>query len=402
MDLALHAVSDAGRDFVARCERHEAEFFARAARHDREGSFPVGNVADLVQSGVTRATVPSELGGLGVIPLRDHVAGMSRLGRGDGSTAIAMNMHLWRAWMAARAWRAARLAGDSVQEEAQAALLRQVASGKIIAVLSSENGAGILHPMTEAARDGEGWRLNGRKAFATGSPTADLLACRFRVKGEDGEYRSASALVPTDTPGVEIVGNWDALGMRASGSHDVVFTNCLVPSVAIDASGRWGEMTPNYMLATFSGVIGLVAAFLGIAEAAREIVLRQIAARGRAGVPAVRHLVAEMEIDLAAARALLERAATNADALLEAHPGAVPEQSLRQMVGDFQGAKHFATRKAIDVVDHAMTLSGGSGYTSANPLSRLYRDVRAGPFMQPFAPIEALDLIGRIVLGEPV
>lgn len=123
---------------------------------------------------------------------------------------------------------------------------------------------------------------------------------------------------------------------------------------------------------------------------------------GRGDRPAVRHLVAEMEIDLAAGRAMLERAAANADALLDAYPAAIPAEALRPVVKDFQAAKHFVTRRAIEVVDHAMTLSGGSGYVSANPLSRLYRDVRAGPFMQPFSPIEALDLIGKIALDLPV
>jgi alkylation response protein AidB-like acyl-CoA dehydrogenase len=181
-----------------------------------------------------------------------------------------------------------------------------------------------------------------------------------------------------------------------------VFDGCFLPSVVIDTSGRWGEMTPAYMLATFSGVVGLVAGFLGIAEAARRLALRQVTARGRGDRPAVRHLVAEMEVDLASARATLERAAANADALLDAHPAAIPVEALRPVVKDFQAAKHFVTRKAIEVVDHAMTLSGGSGYTSASPLSRLYRDVRAGPFMQPFSPVEALDLIGRITLDLPV
>jgi alkylation response protein AidB-like acyl-CoA dehydrogenase len=351
---------------------------------------------------VTAATVPAELGGLGVASLRDHAAGMSRLGRGDGSTAIAMNMHLWRVWMAARAWRAARLAGDAAQEEAPAALLRSVAAeGRIIAVVSSEPGGAGLRPMAEAVRDGEGWRLNSRKAFGTGSPVADLLNVRFRVKDEEGAYRMATALVPADAPGVAILGNWDALGMRASGSHDVVFADCRLSAVVIDTSGVWGEVTPNYMAPATSGVLGLVAVFLGIAEAARAVALERIRARGRGESPGIRHLVAQAEIDLLAARAVVERVAARLDAVFEAHPGSVPAEAMRLLLMEFQAAKHLVTRKAIAVVDHAMTLSGGAGYLSANPLSRLYRDVRAGPFMQPFSPVEALDLIGGIALDLP-
>jgi alkylation response protein AidB-like acyl-CoA dehydrogenase len=334
--------------------------------------------------------------------MRDYCSGMNRLGRGDGSTAIATNMHLWRVWMAARAWRAAKITGDKAQEETLGAFLREVALGHIIiAILSTETGAGILHPMAEAVRDDNGWRLSGRKAFATGSPVATHLGVRIRFKDAEGNYRSGSAFVDPHATGVRVLNNWDALGMRASGSHDVIFEDCFIPEGGLTDGGPWGELTPGYMLASFTGVIGLVASFLGIAEAARDIVLRQIASRGRGDRPAVQHLIAEIEIDLAAARAMLERSAMTMDSVLDAHPVSIPLDELRSVVKDFQCAKHLVTRKAIDIVDRALTVSGGSGYVSANPLSRLYRDVRAGPFMQPFSQIEAFELIGKITLGVP-
>jgi alkylation response protein AidB-like acyl-CoA dehydrogenase len=403
MDLALQPVSDAGRALVLLCERHEAEFFARASQHDRDGSFPEENTADLIKSGVIAATVPSEFGGLDVMTLRDQVAGMNRLGRGDGSTAIAVNMHLWRVWIAARAWRAAKATGDTGQTEALAAFLSEVSSGRrIMSSLATEYGHDLLHPMTEAVRDGEGWRLNGRKGFATGSPVATHLGVLLRFRDADEAYHSGTGLVERSNPGVKLVSNWDALGMRGSGSHDVIFENCFLPKGAVTDGGPWGELTPRLMFIAFTNPMGLVAAFLGIAECARAIALQQIMARGRAERATIQHLVAEMEIDLAAARAVLERCAACADALLEAYPVIIPTDDLRAIVADFQCVKHFVTRKAIDIVDHAMTVSGGAGYMSANPLSRLYRDVRAGPFMQPYSPIEAFELIGKIALGLPV
>src|SRR3954469_23149461 len=160
MDFPFQPFSEAGTSFVGLCESHEQDFFSRAVKNDCEGRFPDENTADLISSGVMAATVPAELDGLGVVSMRDYCSGMNRLGRGDGSTAIATNMHLWRVWMAARAWRAGRVTGDKAQEETLGAFLREVALGHIvIAILSTEPGAGILHPMAEAVRDENGWRL---------------------------------------------------------------------------------------------------------------------------------------------------------------------------------------------------------------------------------------------------
>ena len=402
MDFPLQPVSEAGRKFVALCEAHEQAFFSRADENDPGGMFPRENIEDAIKSGVIAATVPEELGGIGVVSLRDHAAGMTRLGRGDGSTAIALNMHLYRVWGIARAWRAARITGADVQAAALGAFLQDVAAGRsIISVLLTESGTDLLHPMTEATRHGDGWLVSGHKTFSTGVPAANLLGVTFRMKDEQGDYRTANAYVRKDNPAVDIRNNWDAVGMRGSGSHDVVFKDCFVPNSDVTDLGPWGELTPRFLLASIAGVMGLAAAFLGIAEAARNIALKTLAARGQASRYAIRHLVAEMEIDLATARATLERAAAHADALLEGNPVIVPLDDLQHVAKDFQCAKWFVTRKAVDIVDRALTASGGSGYLSRNPLSRLYRDVRAGPFMQPFSPNEAFDFIGGITLGQP-
>jgi L-evernosamine nitrososynthase len=115
---------------------------------------------------------------------------------------------------------------------------------------------------------------------------------------------------------------------------------------------------------------------------------------------AIQHLIAEIEIDLAAAGAVLARTATIADAVFSQHPaGRMPLGELHELIKDFQCTKWFVNRKAIEIVDRALTASGGAGYLNTNFLARLYRDVRAGPFMQLFSPNEAFEYIGKVTLG---
>jgi alkylation response protein AidB-like acyl-CoA dehydrogenase len=153
--------------------------------------------------------------------------------------------------------------------------------------------------------------------------------------------------------------------------------------------------------------MGLVGAFLGIAESARNYIVEVVKTRrkGSSGHTlaerhAIQHTIAEIEIDLAASRAMLSRTAVLADAFYGRHSaGSEPFDEQHQLMKDFQCTKHFVTRKAIEIVDRALTASGGAGYLSKDPLSRLYRDVRAGPFMQPFSPNEAFEYIGKVTLG---
>jgi alkylation response protein AidB-like acyl-CoA dehydrogenase len=98
---------------------------------------------------------------------------------------------------------------------------------------------------------------------------------------------------------------------------------------------------------------------------------------------------------------MVARTGTTLDAFLTSHGlGPLPMDELHEVMKDFQCTKWVVTRQAIEVVDSALTLSGGAGYLTKSPLSRLYRDVRAGPFMQPFSPNEALEYIGKVSLGQ--
>jgi alkylation response protein AidB-like acyl-CoA dehydrogenase len=239
------------------------------------------------------------------------------------------------------------------------------------------------------------------------SPAATLMEVTCRVHDTHGQYRRAMASVPRGTPGMHIAHNWDALGMRGSGSHDVEFIDCFVPQTALVDGGPWGVWTEGFLASNMAFAMGLCGAFLGLAEAARDYVVCTVKARRQsADGPllaeryAVQHAIADIEVDLAAARAMLARTMTLADGLFQAYPaGSVPMAELHEVMKDFQCAKLVVTRNAVTIVDRALTVFGGAGYLSKNLLSRLYRDVRAGPFMQPFSPNEAYAYIGRVTLG---
>lgn len=407
MDFQLAPLTGPGARLVKLAEQHAADFATRADQHDREGSFPFENIEALRTSGVMAACVPVDLGGLGVESVHDYVLGINRLGRGDGSTAIAANMHIFRPWWMTWHWRAAKVDGNQQLVDRFEPILRRIGAGQlVICGLISEPGTDLLHPLVEATRTDDGWLLNGHKIFGTLSPAAQLMDVACRAREADGGSRRLLARVSSGSPGIQIMNNWDALGMRASGSHDVVFKDCFVPdSDVVDTGpwGRWGEpVTASNLVIT----LGLVAAFLGIAEAARDLIVQMVKTRRKAPSGrllaerhAIQHTVAEIEIDLAASRAMLARTAMAADGFFRRHaPGRVPMDELHHLMKDFQCTKWVVTRRAIDIVDRALTASGGAGYLSKSPLSRLYRDVRAGPFMQPLSPNEAFEYIGRVAL----
>jgi alkylation response protein AidB-like acyl-CoA dehydrogenase len=317
-------------------------------------------------------------------------------------------MHIVRGRRLTRTWRTATAAGQTQQAEQAAALLRQIGAGQVVlCAVASDPGTDVLHPQVTATQTDGGWLLNGRKIFATLSPAAQLLDVTCQVQPGQGQLRWAGATVPSGSAGVEIQPTWDALGMRASGSHDVVFTNGFGPEEAFAEIGLWGEWTEPVLFHGLGAALGLVGAFLGIAEAARDLIVALATTRrkgpsGRtlAERAAIQHTIAEIEMDLAASRAVLSRTAILADAFLQQYPlGSAPLDAFHQVMKDCQCTKWVVTRKAIDIVDCALTASGGAGYLNTSPLARLYRDVRAGPFMQLFSPNEAIEYIGKVTLG---
>jgi alkylation response protein AidB-like acyl-CoA dehydrogenase len=209
------------------------------------------------------------------------------------------------------------------------------------------------------------------RSAATPKRWLGARACCERLRAPDraAPHRMGFAFIPVGSPGVTPQNDWDALGMRASGSQSIVLDDCRVPAGSVQLVGNWGEWNAGVLMGRTLGNVTLLGAFLGIAERA-------------------------------AARAVLESATCDIDALLSR--GDSPDLATAHgCMRDYQCAKWTVNQSAIRIVSRAMDVCGGGAFMSGHELSRLYRDVRAGPFMQPFSPSEAREYIGQIALDRP-
>jgi alkylation response protein AidB-like acyl-CoA dehydrogenase len=406
MDFQLESVTERGASFVELAEKHAVEFAPGADRHDRDGTFPTEQWDALGRSGFLAATVPADLGGGGVATVADLVAGIGRLARGHPAVAIGAAMHSTALWYFAR-----RYAGpggppdDDVRARIRLLLRACVRRPVVACVALSERGGSIARPRTAATPDGDGYRLEGRKSFCTNSPAATLFLVSVRVAAPAGPDRFGFAVVGRDTAGLAVLENWDALGMRASGSGDVVLDGCRVPRASVLDVGALGTLPAAVLPLTMVGALLLAAAFLGVAEQAQSAAVDGARRAPPSGAPprsargTVQTLVAENEVELAGSRALLARAAAVLDDRLPTLEAEAGQRVLDGLMKEVQCASLGTRRSAVAVVDRALTISGGAGYLSSDLLSRLYRDVRAGPFMQPFSALDAYEYIGRVRLG---
>jgi alkylation response protein AidB-like acyl-CoA dehydrogenase len=399
--LELAATTDEGVRLVHLAETLARELAARAPQHDREATFPHESVDALKRAGYFTAPIPAEFGGLGVTSVHDCVVASTRLARGDASVAIGVNMHLVIVLNIVRRWQAA----EGRRAKAFAASLHAIArDGVIMAAAISEHGQDLTRPATKATRIDTGWRIDGRKAFCTGSPAATVLHAAVSYTDDDGVERYGYVAVPPDAEGVEIHGDWDALGMRASGSHSVTFAGVELPGAAIRGGFVAGD-AEAYMDRNLVAGLFHASASLGIAEAAAESSTAALATRERAARESLdaaegsepdartRILVAENAIELGAARATLSRAAALVDE---------SRADLVTLFAQTQAAKAFVSEASARIVDRALAASGGAGYLNGHPLARAYRDVRAGSFMHPLGANRAYDFLGDVALGREV
>ena len=400
MPLELTARTEPGERLVALAERLADEIAPSAAAHDRDGSFPFESFAAVKESGYFTAPIPDELGGLGVTSVHDVLVGSSRLARGDAALTLGVNMHLVYLLNVVRRWQIAVAADDERRAGAFAATLEQIArDGTVFAAAGSEAGQDLTRPATTATRTSDGWIVSGRKVFCTMAPAADVLYTAVTYTDAGGRELYGYAMVPRDAAGVVVHDDWDALGMRASGSASVSFEDVPLPSAALRGGFPVGDAV-EYMERNLTAGLFHTAAALGIAEKAYSSAAARLT-RVIDVDPRAQMLAAESLVDLSAGRALFSRAA----ALIDEHHVRNPTSTgtpmeVTDLFAEAQSAKAFISDAGVRIVDRALALSGGAGYLNGSPLARAYRDVRATAFMHPLGSNRAYAFLGELAAGR--
>ncbi len=393
--MQLRARTKNGSLLVELAEELAEQFHEEVGRRDRDGRYVEEHLRTLAERGWLAAPVPEELGGRGVSSVHDLLVATSRLARGDAATAIGVSMHVMVVVNQVVRYLAAT--GDD-RAALGAAIEAFAAERRVMAAAISEPGQVLTRPSTTATAIDGGWRIDGRKIFCTMSPAADVLLASVVMSTPSGE-RYGYVAVPAQAPGVTVHDDWDALGMRTSGSNSVSFDGVRVGPSALMGSFRIGSLAGFASRNLPAGAFHAAAA-LGIAEAAHERVLRSL--RGRAEVDASsRALVADDETDLHVARAALARAGDVVDVHFEEHRGRAGDEDVLDVFGEVQAAKVAVGAAAMRVVDRSLLLSGGSGYRAGSALARAVGDVRALMFMNPLSTTRATTFLAERALGLP-
>jgi alkylation response protein AidB-like acyl-CoA dehydrogenase len=351
---------------------------ARADATSDEDNYVADNVALLKTSGLVEAAVPRELGGGGADV--DELAAMLRtLAYRCGSTGLAFSMHTHQVAIPAWRWQHQKVA-------AVEPLLKRIAGERIM--LLSSGGSDWIGGSGKAEKTGDGYRVTARKVFTSGAPTGDILMTSAVLDTEEGPTVLHFG-IPMSSPHVKVLDTWRTLGMRGTGSHDVLIEGHVVPEAGIAARRKAGEWHPLFHLISTIAFPLVYAVYLGVAESARDIAIG-LAKRKTPGHHAV-HLAGRMETELAAAR--LAHESMLAAARLNAPSAETVNQVMigRQLVG----------RHAIAAVEYAMELAGGAGFYRSAGLERRFRDIQAARY-HPLQAGPQAQYAGAMALGLPV
>jgi len=345
------------RDSAARLAR--GQFAARAAHWDRTLQAPLENLKPLAEAGLAGITIAEAYGGSGATILHAVVA-MEQIARVCPVTSAFILANCT----------AAELIGQFGTEDHRRRYLPPMAAGEQIgcwAMTEPEAGSAANDMTTRAVTQGEHFRITGTKCFITRAAIASFYVTFARVGDTAGSRGIAAFIVEKGDPGVRL-GRLDVhMGLRGGASAELVYEDCVVPaSRMIVAPGSFGRIMKGLNQARVLNptmCLGIAAEALDLAVAyARE---RKAFGREIGRFQGIQWMLAEMGVKVETMRTMIYRAA----ALLARGAGEGPHVAAM--------AKLYAGRAAFEVVNDAMQIHGGYGYSTDLPLERMLRDVRA-------------------------
>ncbi len=359
---------------------------ATAEHYDRTAEFPWAALKAVHDAGILTLGVAPDYGGR-ELRITELARVLQALGQGDPSvallTAMTVFQHLQQARL--RKW-PDDLYRKVVRESLQRPLLLNAVRSE--PELGTPTRGGL--PATTVARTSAGWLVNGRKSYATGAEGLDYHMVWSATT--DDEPLVAHAVVPGDAPGIEVIRTWDHLGLRASSTHDVVYTNVEIPA----ENFRGAPVAQATAEAAGFGTAGIaiIALYVGVARAAQEFFVafareRVPTALGRpiATTERIQTVAGEIEAQLIGAEEILYGLAARIDA---GDQEAAPRAGV---------AKLLVTRSITGAVQAAVAALGNPALTRRHPLERHFRDIQCCRVHPPQDDI-ALLTAGRRTLGS--
>jgi alkylation response protein AidB-like acyl-CoA dehydrogenase len=351
-------------------------FAERARAYDVDDRFVAENYRDLKAQRMFSLAVPSALGGGGA-SLADVCEVIRELAHYCPSTALAYSMHTHL--VAANVFK--HLRGDTPP------LLAKIAEREL--VLVSTGASDWVNSNGVATRVEGGYRINGRKVFASGSPAADMLITSIASQGEPEGPSVLHFPLPLASEGVRVLDDWHTMGMRGTGSHTVVLEDVFVPETSIvlkRPQGRWHPVW-NVVLGVAPPIY--MSPYLGLAQRAAAVALEQ--AQQSKNRKNTAQLVGEMHTALTQAE--------------------LAWQDMVRLSGDYSFTPSVThsnaqlTRKTLlaaaakRTVELASELAGGSAFYRSSELERAFRDIQ-GAHYHPLPARRQAEFSGLCLLGE--
>ena len=361
----------------------EGEIAPHVMEWDESSHFPSEILPKLAEMGLMGVIFPEEYGGAGLGYI-EYATVIEELARVDGSVGLFVAAHN-------------SLCSNHIykfgSEEQKRKYLVPLAQGEKLGAWSltePEAGSDAGGTRTTAVRDSKGWILNGSKTFTTNGTYADVcVAMAVTDKSKDSHGISAFIL-EKGTPGFRPGKKENKLGMRASDTSEVIFTDCHIP--AGNLLGPEGEGFISSLKILDGGRISIAALGLGMAQGALEAATRYAKQRKQFNQPiadfqAIQFKLADMATDVEAARLLVYQAAWLAD-----------QKDLR-FTRESSMAKYFAGEVAVRVADECVQIHGGYGFIKDYPAEKYYRDAKLCTIGEGTSEIQKL-VIARQLLGR--